>query len=321
MDEATARAETESVRAAILRQLRFSGSQMIRSMTLRDRGAIDLIFLPVMGPVRVVSEVGKAINQEGVLSVWKVPFRLVQKKGGVIAGAVVLNYINGQLSIDQVEFDRETNDFMQQIGKRPYVFVNFMAPTEDLATVAKWEFENKYQHLPRTHYVEATSFEDLLTKLQAVEKVEGEVFGLQVVSHGLPGDLRRGDIKLSEEIRKRLDRRGSFPLAAGGQIKLNSCFTGLGTKGEDFVQDLGRYFLTKGGDIYSSRVVIHSELRKKQRAEGDYLWPTASALGGPNTFFTAVAGLMQGASVIRGGGTELGIFDPVRATHIDPRSD
>lgn len=82
--------DEQTVREAIVRQLKQTALQMGKSFTFFHKETYEVIFLPATGPLRVLKEIDRAL-EEGKGSLWKVPFRIVRKKGGVIVGAMVVN--------------------------------------------------------------------------------------------------------------------------------------------------------------------------------------------------------------------------------------
>jgi hypothetical protein len=307
--------EDERVRDAITTQLKQMAGRSIRG----DFG--KMLLYPVFGPFSLIAEAKATLSEGGLKSVWKVPFRFIRKDGAVIVGAFTIGYVMGRFSIDQTDFDEQTVDFEDQLGRRPYVYVDFIGDDDNLSGVPEFYFKNHPAHYPKTHFIRAKNFSDAIQQIHEIERTDGPIYGLQFFGHGVPGEIAHGDEDLTPELNE-LSRAGQrLALAPGGKIKLNSCTLGLGDKGDAFIHKLGRVFLPQGGDIYSARVAINSNAADLMRKQGHSViadlvsggsWIVNYSLLGIGT------PIIQGVNAGAAGGGELGIVHRVRTTHIDP---
>jgi len=256
--EATAQKKNELLREAVARQLEFSARQTVRSIFLLRSDWQKLTLFPISGPIGVVMDGIGLAKSEGSKSLWKLPFQMIHKDGGVLAGAVILSYVRPRLIVEQIDFDKGTSEYYDKLGKKVYVFASILEAGARLASVPRYEFSEKYEKYPNTHFIQANGYEDLKEKLIEIKKNYGSIYGLEIFGHGAIGELEDIDIKS-------LIGSGQYsPLTnvflPGGKIILTSCSTGGGERGKKFTEEFGKLFLDKGGRVYSSKLTINSRL-------------------------------------------------------------
>lgn len=214
--------------------------------------SIHLSFFPILGPWHVIDQTLGSPARE----LWKVPFRVARKDGGIIAGAFLVSEVNSRLVIESFDFDEKTRDFENEIGKKNYVMVNIFEKGDRLHGVPSFDFRSKYSKFEKTFYIEAQSHEELVTQLRAIREKHGPIHGMEVFGHGSRGrmDLANGTSVTNPNWRYR------DIFEKNGKIKLSSCEVGNGPQGEEFTKSIGETFLDKGGTVYSSKVIFSTNL-------------------------------------------------------------
>jgi hypothetical protein len=314
----------ESTRQAIMRQLKINIRQTGEAFLPKPSGPfVELMLFPVAGPYAFFKEGKLALSEGGARSLRKVPSRFIRKKGGIVPGAVILVYVQGRLQIEQVDFDEETREFGDQLGKKPYVLVDMIEQDNFIADVPEHDFKKSLEKYPKTHFLQVRNFEELKRELAKIEEREGPIYGLEIFTHGLPGALYHDTENLAPELSAMAEDGRKFALAEGAKVKVNSCLTGLGDKGEAFVKDLGSVFLPKGGTVYSARVSIMSnkvEMLREAESMSEWLHRKVFKAFDSTNEFQALLGLGQqiGLAVESGGG-EIGIVNRVRTTEFPAR--
>jgi hypothetical protein len=243
---------------ALNRLLAEAGQDVAKALTLKNKGRfMEMMFYPVLGPIRVAKEAQQLHKLQGPEQIWRAPFRIARKDAGVIVGALTIASLNGHYRILQVDFDHETRDFEKKLGQEPYVLANLVDAKNTLGGVPRYDFDRHMGRFPNTYFVEARSDEELNRKLVEIRRRVGPIYGLEVFGHGAPGRIPYEDGSSFG-----MSGFGFEPglLQKNAQIKLNSCDVGNGSKGDEYVRELGMRFLPEGGTIYSSRVSISSNL-------------------------------------------------------------
>ena len=190
-------------------------------------------------PVKVVSRVKVGLKKGDTSQIWRVPIKIIKEDSGTISAMALISYINGKTSIEQLDYDnKETKSFRDNLGKEIYVLANLVSESDSMFEIPESDFKNDFGKQPRTHYIQATSYQELKRKLTQLREKEGLIYGMKIYGHGSPGSMSTGDDRLTS-----FDLDRSKPLEnvfkPGSKILLNNCSTGGGKKGMLFTKKLG----------------------------------------------------------------------------------
>jgi hypothetical protein len=77
---------------------------------------------------------------------------------------------------------------------------------------------------------------------------------MDLFGHGFPGGLAFAEGRDAVQSTEKMD--GVF--AAGAKVRFMSCMTGSGAEGDEFLRAFGKSFLTRGGEVATSQVLMQA---------------------------------------------------------------
>lgn len=214
-------------------------------------------------------EAKRAIQKDGILSLWKVPFKIAGSDGRAILGFILLSVTSQGASMADVELQEESEAFDEDADPDGLVVVVEATDKNDLLYgTAKPRFDEKYAKHRNAVHITVKNIDDLNRQLRDLSRDKGPIHRLEMFGHGSPGHIQIGKQSLYLPTLDKLDP-GVDLFAPNAKIRLRSCDSGNGTEGQAFLEGLGKRWLDKGGTLYASRVsVVESPILLLTNAAG-----------------------------------------------------
>lgn len=109
----------------------------------------------------------------------------------------------------------------------------------------------KREPAPQKRHITVSSMDDFYNGITKLIKDCYQIEGISIDSHGAEGLLGFGDDIITAAHIEKL-KGASCAMSPGAEIKINSCNTGKGCSGENFLRAWASSFLQNGGKVYAN---------------------------------------------------------------------
>lgn len=226
-------------------------------------------YVPVVYPFKVIDSLG---FEGWMIGDWKAaraaPWRILQNDKWHLLAYSALATLQRTTGLTYNQYQNATEEFEEESDDELRVIVNGFAPEDPAyANAARYIFDHNRKRYRNLILVEANGSKDLLEQLSKITAERGKITHLDYYGHGLPGRIVSHDFTGHYPLREVDDKwiveqehgLKDLPkhLAAGAQIRFNSCFAIKGEEGNRFKDQIASGILSEqGGKLFASKVQI-----------------------------------------------------------------